>query len=152
MNITRFDLAPQYKAANHFDMHMLRLQGHEAGPSQALWMGASQLLPGGHTTLDGSPVEKHYVVLEGELTLVSELNGVQTEAVLQRHDSACFAPGEKRQLVNRSNRPAMVLLAMPYPPSASTTASASASATVAAVTTASVTGTSPVTNTISVNK
>jgi quercetin dioxygenase-like cupin family protein len=116
MNITRFDQAPQYKAPNHFDMHMLRLQGHEAGPSQTLWMGVSQLLPGGHTTLDGSPVEKHYVVLEGELTLVSELNGVQTEAVLQRHDSACFAPGEKRQLVNRSNRAAMVLLAMPYPP------------------------------------
>jgi quercetin dioxygenase-like cupin family protein len=152
MNITRFDQAPQYKAPNHFDMHMLRLQGHEAGPSTALWLGVSQLLPGGYTTLDGSPVEKHYVVLEGELTLVSELNGVQTEAVLQRHDSACFAPGEKRQLVNRSNRPAMVLLAMPYPPSTSATASASASATVAAVTTAKVSGTSPATNTISVNK
>jgi mannose-6-phosphate isomerase-like protein (cupin superfamily) len=65
--------------------------------------------------LDGSPVEKHYVVLEGELTLVSELNGVQTEAVLHKHDSARFAPGEKRQLVNRSNRTAMVLLAMAYP-------------------------------------
>jgi quercetin dioxygenase-like cupin family protein len=148
MNITRFDQAPSYKAANHFDMHMLRLQGHEAGPSTTLWMGVSQLLPGGHTTLDGSPVEKHYVVLEGELTLVSELNGVQTEAVLQRHDSACFAPGEKRQLVNRSNRAAMVLLAMPYPPAASS----SASATVAAVTTATGTGSSPVTATISVSK
>ncbi len=150
MNITRFDQAPPYKAPNHFDMHMLRLQGHEAGPSQSLWLGVSHLLPGGHTTLDGSAVEKHYVVLEGELTLVSELNGVQTEAVLQRHDSACFAPGEKRQLVNRSKRAAMVLLAMPYPPSAST--SASASATVAAVTTASVAGTSSVTRTISVHK
>jgi quercetin dioxygenase-like cupin family protein len=148
MNITRFDQAPQYKAANHFDMHMLRLQGHEAGPSTTLWMGVSQLLPGGHTTLDGSPVEKHYVVLEGELTLVSELNGVQTEAVLQRHDSACFAPGEKRQLVNRSNRAAMVLLAMPYPPSVSS----SASATVAAITTATGTGSSPVTATTSVSK
>ena len=152
MNITRFDQAPQYKAPNHFDMHMLRLQGHEAGPSTALWLGVSQLLPGGHTTLDGSPVEKHYVVLEGELTLVSELNGVQTEAVLLRHDSACFAPGEKRQLVNRSNRPAMVLLAMPYPPAASAAVSASATATLAAVATASVTGSSAVTSTISVRK
>jgi hypothetical protein len=154
MNITRFDQAPPYKAPNHFDMHMLRLQGHEAGPSQSLWLGVSQLLPGGHTTLDGSPVEKHYVVLEGELTLVSELNGVHTEAVLQRHDSACFAPSEMRQLVNRSNRPATVLLAMPYPPSTSATvsASSSASATVAAVTTASVTGTSPLTSTISVSQ
>ena len=117
MNITPFDKAPNYQAPNHFDMHLLRLQGHEAGPSQALWLGASQLLPGGHTSLDDSPVEKHYVVLEGELTLVSELAGVRSEAVLRQHDSACFAPGEKRQLINRSNRPAMVLLAMPYPPS-----------------------------------
>ena len=117
MNITPFDKAPHYQAPNHFDMHLLRLQGHEAGPSQALWLGVSQILPGGHTTLDGSPVEKHYVVLEGELTLVSELAGVLTEAVLRLHDSACFAPGEKRQLINRSKRPAMVLLAMPYPPS-----------------------------------
>jgi quercetin dioxygenase-like cupin family protein len=118
MNVTRFDQAPPYKAPNHFDMHMLRLQGHEAGPSQTLWLGVSQFLPGGHTTLDGSPVEKHYVVLEGELTLVSELNGVQTEAVLGKHDSACYAPGEKRQLVNRSKKTAMVLLAMPYPAAA----------------------------------
>lgn len=117
MNITPFDKAPQYQAPNHFDMHCLRLQGHEAGLSQALWLGVSQILPGGHTSLDGSPMEKHYVVLEGEVTLVSELAGVRTEAVLCRHDSACFAPGEKRQLVNRSNRPAMVLLAMPYPAS-----------------------------------
>ena len=118
MNITRFDQAPQYKAPNHFDMRCLRLQGHEAGPSQALWMGVSQIAPGGHTSLDGSPVEKHYVVLEGEVTLVSELDGQVTEAVLHRHDSACFAPGEKRQLVNRSSAPASILLAMPYPPKA----------------------------------
>ena len=116
MNITRFNQAPEYKAPNHNDMKCLRLQGHEAGPSQTLWMGVSQIQPGGHTGLDGSPVEKHYVVLEGEVTLVSELNGVVTESVLKAHDSACFAPGEKRQVVNRSNQVASILLAMPYPP------------------------------------
>ena len=115
MNITRFEAAPTYVAPNHFDMRCLRLQGHEAGPSAALWMGVSQIAPGGHTSLDGSPMEKHYVVLEGEVTLVSELNGQTTEAVLRRHDSACFAPGEKRQLVNRSKTSASILLAMPYP-------------------------------------
>ena len=85
MNITRFNQAPEYKAPNHNDMKCLRLQGHEAGPSQTLWMGVSQIQPGGHTGLDGSPVEKHYVVLEGEVTLVSELNGVVTETVLKVH-------------------------------------------------------------------
>lgn len=116
MNITRFAQAPSYVAPNHFDMQCVRLQGFEAGPSQALWMGVSTLLPGGHTSLDGSPVEKHYVVLEGEVTLVSELQGQHSEAVLRKHDSACFAPGEKRQLVNRSTHTASILLAMPYPP------------------------------------
>ena len=116
MNLTRFHSAPEYKAPNHFDMKCLRLQGHEAGPSQALWLGVSQLQPGGHTSLDASPLEKHYVVLEGEVTLVSELHGVVTEAVLKTHDSACFAPGEKRQLMNKTNTMASILLAMPYPP------------------------------------
>lgn len=119
MNVTLFDQAPAYIAPNHFDMRCLRLQGYEAGPSQTLWLGVSQIAPGGHTSLDGSPVEKHYVVLEGEVTLVSELDGQRSEAVLRRHDSACFAPGEKRQLINKTGHPASILLAMPYPPKAS---------------------------------
>lgn len=115
MNITRFDTALSYVAPNHFDLHCLRLQGHEAGASQTLWPGVSQIALGGHTSLDGSPTDKHYVVLEGEVTLVSELADLQTEAALRRHDSACFAPGEKRQLINPSDAPASILLAMPYP-------------------------------------
>ena len=116
MNITRFDQAPHYSAPNHFDMRCLRLQGHEAGPSKTLWLGMSQILPGGHTSLDASPLEKHYVVMEGELTIVTDFDGHQAETILRAHDSVCFEPGERRQLVNRSNRPVSVLLAMPYPP------------------------------------
>ncbi|HSI56112.1 MAG TPA: cupin domain-containing protein, partial [Ideonella sp.] len=67
MNVTRFDAAPEYAAPNHFDMRCVRLQGREAGPAEQLWLGVSTLAPGGHTTLDASPIEKHYVVLEGEL-------------------------------------------------------------------------------------
>jgi len=116
MNVTRIDSAPVYEAPNHFAMRCLRLQGHEAGPSQSLWLGLSIIEPGGYTSLNASPLEKHYVVLEGELTLLSELDGVTTEAVLHPQDSACFQPGEKRQLINRSAGPARMLLAMPYPP------------------------------------
>lgn len=118
MQITRFESAPHYTAPNHFDMRCLRLQGHEASQTEQLWMGMSQILPGGKTGLDPSPLEKHYVVLEGELTLVSERDGQTSESTLMRYDSACFAPHEKRQLINRSNRVAIVLLAMPYPPHA----------------------------------
>ena len=67
VNVTRLADAPAYEAPGHFDMRMLRLQGREAGPAESLWLGLSWLLPGGHTTLDASPVEKHYVVVEGEL-------------------------------------------------------------------------------------
>ena len=116
MNVTRIDSAPVYEAPNHFAMRCLRLQGHEAGPSQSLWLGLSIIEPGGYTSLNASPLEKHYVVLDGELTLVSELDGITTEAVLHPQDSACFQPGEKRQLINRSAGPARILLAMPYPP------------------------------------
>jgi quercetin dioxygenase-like cupin family protein len=111
MNITRFSAAPTYFPPGHSDMRCLRLQGHEAGPSDTLWLGLSHLLPGGGTTLDASPFEKHYVVLEGEVTIVTE-EGVET---LGAWDSCRLAPGEKRRLENRTNRPASVLLAMPLP-------------------------------------
>ena len=112
MHVTRIDQAPSYEAPNHFDMRCLRLQGKEAGPSTQMWLGMSQILPGGHTTLDGSPVEKLYLVLEGRLTVVTELDGQQDEQQLGPWDSCRLAPGEKRQLLNRSNRPVVVALVM----------------------------------------
>jgi len=116
MNVTRFDSAPSYEAPNHFDMRCLRLQGKDAGPSTQMWMGMSQILPGGHTSLDGSPIEKLYLVLEGRLTVVSELDGRQDEQELGPYDSCRFAPGEKRQLINRTNRPVLVALVMANAP------------------------------------
>jgi glyoxylate utilization-related uncharacterized protein len=111
MNVTRYREAPPYFPPNHEGMHCLRLQGHEAGPSSSLWLGLSHLLPGGGTTLDGSGVEKMYVVLEGEVTIATE----DGEQVLRQYDSARLAPGEKRALKNNTNHPASILLAMPYP-------------------------------------
>lgn len=110
MNLTRYREAPPYFPPNHDGMHCLRLQGHEAGPSTSLWLGLSHLLPGGGTTLDGSGVEKMYVVLEGEVTIITESG----EQVLRKYDSARLAPGEKRALKNKTNHPASILLAMPY--------------------------------------
>jgi hypothetical protein len=109
MNVTRFKLAPPYVAPQHEDMRCLRLQGMEAGPSESLWLGVSHLLPGGHTGFDASPLEKHYVVLEGTVVIVTEGH----EEVLEVWDSCRLAPGEKRRLENRTNRSATILLAMP---------------------------------------
>jgi quercetin dioxygenase-like cupin family protein len=117
MHVTRIDDAPEYQAPNHFDMRCLRLQGREAGPAEQLWLGMSVIEPGGRTGLDPSPIEKHYVVLEGELTLTGEVHGQpQQQSVLRQFDSARFAPGEKRQLVNHGTQVAKVLLAMPFHP------------------------------------
>jgi uncharacterized cupin superfamily protein len=117
MHVTRLDAAPEYQAPNHYGMRCLRLQGREAGPAEQLWLGLSIVEPGGHTDSSASPMEKHYVVLDGELTLLGELpDGTRTQAVLRAGDSCRFAPGEKRQLHNHSEGIARVLLAMPFDP------------------------------------
>ena len=113
MHVTRLDQAPAYEAPNHIDMRCLRLQGKEAGPSTQMWMGMSQILPGGRTGLDGSPMEKLYLVLEGRVHVIGELDGQRDEQELGPWDSCRFAPGEKRQLANRSNKPAVIVLVMP---------------------------------------
>lgn len=111
MNVTRFAAAPQYFPANHFLMRCLRLQGHEAGPANDLWLGVSIIEPGGHTSIDASSVEKHYVVLEGSVTITAD----ESEVNLNRHDSCRLAPGERRRLENRTDTMAAILLAMPLP-------------------------------------
>ncbi len=112
MHVVRLDAAPPYEAPGHDHMRMLRLQGREAGPADVLWLGLSHILPGGGTTLDASPIEKMYVVLDGEVTIS---NGSE-EATLRPWDSCRIAPDEPRALSNRTNRPATILLAMPLAP------------------------------------
>jgi mannose-6-phosphate isomerase-like protein (cupin superfamily) len=111
MNVTRFAAAPQYFPANHFIMRCLRLQGYEAGPANDLWLGVSIIEPGRHTSADASLVEKHYVVLEGSVTITAD----ESEVKLNRHDSCRLAPGERRRLENRTDTTAAILLAMPLP-------------------------------------
>ena len=111
MNVVRIGDAPAYEAPGHSKMSMVRLQGHEAGPADVMWIGLSRIAPGGGTTLDASAVEKHYVVIEGEVTIS---NGAET-VTLGPRDSCRIAPGEGRQLSNRSDAEATILLAMPLP-------------------------------------
>jgi len=113
VKVTRFAAAPGYLAPpDHRGMSCLRLQGHEAGKTDQLWLGVSHLLPGGGTDLVASPLEKHYVVLAGSVA-VATAEGTE---ILGPWDSVRFAPGEARQLSNPGNEPATVLLAMPLAP------------------------------------
>lgn len=112
MHVVRKDQAPVYQSPGHSDMSMRRLQGREAGPSDTVWIGLSVIEPGGGTTLSASSVEKFYVVVDGELEITAEHAGVRQTVVLHRLDSCRIAPAEARQLFNRSDRPASVLLVM----------------------------------------
>jgi len=112
MEITRFAEAHHYDAPKHYDMRGLRLQGFDASGAGFAWTGLSQFLPGGGAEMDTSPLEKIYVVLDGEVTI--ELDD-GTNHVLGKFDS-CFIPGgEARAIRNDRNLTATMLVVMPYP-------------------------------------
>jgi quercetin dioxygenase-like cupin family protein len=114
MLVKRFADAKAYEAPNHRGVVGLRLQGFEAGGPTNQWVGLSQFLPGGGAGPDSTPFEKVYVVIEGEMTVI--IAGEET--VLQAMDSCTIAPGEVREIVNRSNHVCKMLVVIPYPPGA----------------------------------
>ena len=111
MQVTRIADAKPYEAPKHHGGHMLRLQGHDASPAQNYWVGLSHFLPGGGADHDATPLEKVYVILEGEVTVRTD----DGEATLGPLDSCYLAPDEARSVQNRTNRPASMLVVMPYP-------------------------------------
>ena len=112
MQVTRFKDAKPYDAPKHFDMCGLRLQGWDVSNSENFWVGLSQFLPGGGAEMDTSPLEKVYVVLSGEITVILA-NGDET--VLGQNDSCFIAPNEGRKILNRTNQTTSMLVIMNYP-------------------------------------
>lgn len=115
MKLKRFEDAEAYEAPNHFGMVGLRLQGFEEGGPENQWVGISQFLPGGGAGPDSSPIEKIYVIIEGEMTVI--IDGEET--VLRKFDSCTIPPGEVRKIENRRNDVCTMLVVIPYPPEAS---------------------------------
>ncbi len=62
--------------------------------------------------MDTSPLEKIYVVIDGEITI--EL-GAGTTHVLSKLDSCYIEGGGARAIRNESNLVATMLVVMPYP-------------------------------------
>ena len=56
--------------------------------------------------------------MQGELTVVTERDGQEHREVLRQFDSCCYAPGEKRQIINHTDQEARLVLAMPFAPPA----------------------------------
>ena len=112
MHVTRFAQARPYEAPKHSAISTLRLQGWDASPTGTFWVGLSQILPGGGAAWDATPLEKVYVVLDGEVTVTTAAG----DACLAELDSCWLEPGEARSVENRTNRTATMLVVMPYPP------------------------------------
>jgi quercetin dioxygenase-like cupin family protein len=111
MEVTRLGEAQQYEGPKHFDMTALRLQGFDASNTANFWVGLSHFLPGGGAEMDATPLEKVYVVVAGEITVLTQ----DGETTLEALDSCSLAAGEARAIENRTNLPASMLVVMPYP-------------------------------------
>jgi mannose-6-phosphate isomerase-like protein (cupin superfamily) len=99
-----------YEAPKHFNMVALRLQGKDETGCSKFWMGLSHFLPGGGAEFDATPAEKVYFVLDGVVTVKTE----EDEVTLGPWDSLYIGPGEGREIINRTNRPASMLVVINY--------------------------------------
>jgi len=114
MQVTRFDEAKPYEAPAHFDCTALRLQGWDASPVENFSVGLTHFLPAGGCENGATPMEKVYVVTEGSVTVITD----EGEVTLSQYDSIYLAGNEARAIENRTNRPASMVVVMPYPPAA----------------------------------
>jgi glyoxylate utilization-related uncharacterized protein len=101
-----------YAAAGHFAMTALRLSGKDETGAKKFWMGLSYFLPGGGAEYgyEDSTTEKVYVVLEGELTVKTK----KEEITLGPMDVLYIGPREGREIINKSNTPVKMLVAVSY--------------------------------------
>ena len=116
MHIKRFSEAEPYQAPNHNDCTALRLAGFEAIGPENFWVGCSHFLPGGGAGPDASPLEKVYIVLAGELTVIAE-GKTETAGPM---DTVFVPGGEEREIRNNGNNVVTIMVIMPYPPGAAT--------------------------------
>jgi mannose-6-phosphate isomerase-like protein (cupin superfamily) len=114
MRVTRHAAAPAYVARAHHDVATMRLQGHEAGPTERFWVGLSYYLPGGGADESPTSEETVYVVLDG--TLVVTVGGREEE--VGPFDSVHLPKATVRRVDNRSASPAtlLVIIANQQPP------------------------------------
>lgn len=106
MRITRLADATPFAPPGHRGVAPLRLQGGETAPTEDVTVVLSHYLPRGEAEMAVQVIETVYVVVAGELTMVSD--GV--EETLRPFDSVHFSAGTSRQVVNRTPLPASMLV------------------------------------------
>ena len=98
MQVTRYNDAKPYEAPGHFAMTALRLQGWDITNTANFWVGLSTFEPGGGAEKGSTPFEKVYVVIEGELTVITD----EGETVLGPFDTRARRIGRDRQKIETS--------------------------------------------------
>jgi quercetin dioxygenase-like cupin family protein len=99
-----------YEAAGHFKTVALRLSGKEETGAEKFWVGMSHFLPGGGAEFGATPAEKYYFVLDGEITVKTK----KEEIILGQWDSVYIGPNEGREILNKTNKPASMLVVINY--------------------------------------
>ena len=112
MYVKKIKDTTSYEAPNHQKCHSLRLSGFEEYGPENFWVGHSQFLPGGGAGPDESPLEKVYIISEGQLTI--KANG---ETKIASPGDTVFIPGGmEREIRNETNEVVVMNVIMPYPP------------------------------------
>lgn len=109
LEVTRFDTAKPYDAKGHFAMTAMRLQGQGVSGLEDYWVGFSTFLPGGGAEKSAAPTGKVYVVLDGEITVIT----AEGDTVLGKYDSCYLPPNLERSIVNATNLPVQMLVISP---------------------------------------
>jgi glyoxylate utilization-related uncharacterized protein len=112
MKKIQLDQVKPYEAPGHFKMVALRLSGKEETGAEKFWVGLSYFLPGGGAgyAYEDSPTEKVYFVLDGEITVKTK----KEEITLGPWEGVYFPPYEGREIINKTNKPVTMLVAINY--------------------------------------
>ena len=97
MYVKKIKDTTSYEAPNHQKCHSLRLSGFEEYGPENFWVGHSQFLPGGGAGPDASPLEKVYIISEGQLNI--KANG-ETKTKNNPNDNS---QGDKADIQNQNN-------------------------------------------------
>lgn len=115
VNITRFEECKKYDPPKHdVTVHAMHLQHKDLGCDAPYWVGWSYYLPGAKAEMSAIPLDKIYVMLDGELVIEFDEGRIEK---LAKGDSIWIGPDVNREVRNETNSVASMLVVMPYPPS-----------------------------------
>ena len=111
MQVTKLSDAQAYDAKLHWGMTGLRLQGMDTTDVESFSCSLSYFMPGGGAEWAESNNEKVYIVLDGDITILTkDDSGNEVETQLSTLDSCVIGLNETRAVENRTNRVVTMLV------------------------------------------